>query len=85
MQDAQWFGRIRRKYRALRTELDERRRRQWAAAEARELGRGGVSAVARATGLSRTTILAGRHELDLPARERVAAAVRVRRAAGARR
>ncbi len=31
----------------------------WAAAEARSLGRGGVSAVAKAIGMSRTTIHAG--------------------------
>jgi hypothetical protein len=37
-------------------ELDERRRRQWAAAEAREAGYGGVSLVTRATGLARLTI-----------------------------
>ena len=38
-------------------------RRQWAACEAESLGRGGVSLVAEATGLSRTTIWAGRREL----------------------
>jgi len=43
--------------------MDERTRRQWAAAEAAELGWGGVSAVADATGLSRTTITAGLREL----------------------
>jgi hypothetical protein len=43
--------------------MDERMRRHWAAAEAAELGWGGVSAVAAATGLSRTTITAGLHEL----------------------
>jgi Rhodopirellula transposase DDE domain len=43
--------------------MDERTRRQWAAAEAAELGWGGVSAVAAATGLSRTTITAGLREL----------------------
>jgi len=85
MQDARTVGRIRRKYRAVRAELDERRRRQWAAAEARELGWGGVVAVAHATGLSRTTILAGRRELDLPARQRAAAATRVRRPGAGRK
>jgi hypothetical protein len=85
MQDAATVGRIRRKYRAVRTELDERRKRQWAAAEARELGWGGVSAVAQATGLSRTTIGAGLRELELPARERSAAAARVRRPGGGRK
>jgi hypothetical protein len=43
--------------------MDERMRRQWAAAEADALARGGVSAVATATGLSRTTITAGQREL----------------------
>jgi hypothetical protein len=43
--------------------MDERMRRHWAAAEALELGWGGVSAVAAATGLSRTTITAGLREL----------------------
>jgi hypothetical protein len=84
MQDAHTSRRIRRKYRALRVEMDERGRRQWAAAEARELGWGGVTAVARATGLSRTTITAGLRELDLPARRRAAEAVRVRRPGGGR-
>jgi hypothetical protein len=85
MQDARHFGRIRRKYRLLNVELDERRRRQWAAAEARGLGWGGVSVVARATGLSRTTIAAGRRELDLPARQRATEADRVRRPGGGRK
>ena len=43
--------------------MDERVRRQWAAAEAMELGWGGISQVAYATGMSRTTILAGVREL----------------------
>jgi hypothetical protein len=85
MQDAQVIARIRRKYRSLRPELDERRRRQWAAAESRELGWGGVSTIARATGLSRTTIIAGRGELALPARQRAAEAMRVRHPGGGRR
>jgi hypothetical protein len=85
MQDARQVGRIRRKYRALRVELDERRRRQWAAAEASELGRGGVSAVARATGLSRTTISAGRRELKLSVKRRAVEAMRIRRPGGGRK
>ena len=44
--------------------MDERSRRQWAAAEAREHGYGGVTAVARATGLARNTIAAGIRELE---------------------
>jgi hypothetical protein len=85
MQDATAVGRIRRKYRALKIELDERSRRQWAAAEARDWGWGGVSLVARATGLSRTTISAGLRELDLPARQRAAEAARVRRPGAGRK
>jgi len=47
------------KYQALSGRLDEATLRMWAAAEARSLGRGGVSAVAKAIGMSRTTIHAG--------------------------
>jgi len=43
--------------------MNERMRRHWAAAEAMELAWGGISCVATATGLSRTTILAGIREL----------------------
>ena len=55
---------IQRKYEVLGKILDERGRRFWAATEAGELGRGGVSLVARATGLSRTTIYRGMVELQ---------------------
>lgn len=76
---------VRRKYRLLWPEMDERMRRQWAAAEARELGWGGITAVAAATGLSRTTITLGLEELDLPAPERTEQARRVRRPGGGRK
>jgi hypothetical protein len=66
-------------------ELDERRRRQWAAAEARELGYGGVSVVARATGLARSTIHAGLRDVRTSRRQRVKAVERIRRAGGGRR
>jgi hypothetical protein len=65
--------------------LDERRRRQWAAAEAREVGWGGISLVARATGLSRPTIMAGLKDLQLSSKSRAVAAARVRRPGGGRR
>ncbi len=51
------------KYRALADRLDEATLRLWAATEARTLGRGGVSTVAKAIGMSRTTIYAGLEEL----------------------
>src|SRR6266498_5346414 len=54
---------IRGKFEGLRLVLDERARRLWAAAEALSLGRGGVSLVAQATGMSRNTIRAGLREL----------------------
>jgi len=60
---------IRSKFQALTAELDERARRRWAAAEARSLGRGGTSAVAVATGLSRNTIRSGILELDSATKE----------------
>jgi len=47
--------------------LNERTRRLQAAAMARSLGRGGVSAVHRLCGLSRDTIYKGLKELDQPA------------------
>ena len=43
--------------------LNERQRRLWAAAEARALGFGGISLVARATGVSRRAIHSGLAEL----------------------
>ena len=85
MRDARVIARIRRKYRALAPELDERRRRQWAAAESRDLGWGGMTAVAEATGLSRTTINVGTGELGQPAKQRALEAMRVRRPGGGRR
>ena len=51
------------KYRALAGRLDEATLRLWAAAEARSLGRGGVSTVAKAAGVSRTTVYAGLAEI----------------------
>ena len=48
----------------MRDTLDERQRRLLVAIEAKVLGRGGVSAVAVATGVSRTTIAAGIQEIE---------------------
>jgi transposase len=58
---------IREKFLAVAPHLDERGRRQWAAAEARSLGWGGITAVATATGMSDRTIRTGIRELDDPA------------------
>jgi hypothetical protein len=83
--DAKVVAKIRRKYKRLSPELNERSRRQWAAAEACELGYGGYSLVSKATGLSRPTIAAGRRELELPKRQRSEESLRVRRPGGGRR
>lgn len=64
MQDANVVHWIRTKYVDLVAELDERGRRRWAATEARSLGRGGIAAVAKATGMSDRTIRTGIRELD---------------------
>ena len=85
MREPPAVARIRRKYRVVAPELDERRRRQWAAAEAREVGYGGVSVVARATGLARSTIHAGLRDLRASRRQRATAAHRIRGAGGGRR
>jgi hypothetical protein len=53
---------IRGKFRMLKGSLNERSRRLWAATEAQALGYGGVSLVARATGISRSTIMRGLKE-----------------------
>src|SRR5260370_8354639 len=63
MHAASTMERIRRKFQALAPVMDERIRRHWAASEALDLAYGGVSQVARATGLSRTTIAVGMREL----------------------
>jgi hypothetical protein len=73
---------IRRKYRTLKASLNERSRRVWAVTEARALGYGGASLVARATGISRSTIVRGAQELRS---RRTAKAGRVRKAGGGRK
>ncbi len=81
MHDAATIERIQRMYIRLGPEFDERSRRVWAAAEALELGWGGTSVVAVATGLSRTTIRAGIVELQQPTED----SSRVRRPGGGRK
>src|SRR5215475_12208209 len=73
---------IRAKFLALKPVMDERLTRLWAGAEAEAIGEGGITLVAAATGMSRTTIRAGRDEL----RKGVAVhdVVKVRRAGAGR-
>ena len=57
---------IRQKFANLAQDLDERGRRRWAATEALSLGRGGITAVAVATGISDRTVRNGILELNDP-------------------
>ncbi len=73
---------IKKRFDLLKPHLDERLSRLVVAAEARALGHGGITAVSRATGLSRNTVARGMEELerspDLPAQ-------RIRRRGGGRK
>lgn len=80
------------RWEVMRKALDERQRRLLVAVEAKVLGRGGVTAVALATGVSRTTILAGLGEVEAlanPAHRMVdklaVATTRMRRAGAGRK
>ena len=55
------------RWKVMQSALNERQRRLLVAVEAQVLGRGGVSAVSLATGVSRSTIKAGLDELELMA------------------
>jgi transposase len=58
---------IRRRFEILDPHLDERTRRLTVAAEAQAIGFGGITIVARATGVSRATIRRGLEDLKVPA------------------
>ena len=86
MQNAAVLRQIKSRYRGLAPLMDERMRRQWAATEAQTYGRGGVSAVSSATGMSRNTIRKGLFELAARKRNpRVAVATRIRKQGGGRK
>ena len=59
---------IREKWRLLKATMNERARRLWAGAEAAAIGRGGVVAAARATGMAISTVRKGRDEVRAGAR-----------------
>jgi hypothetical protein len=59
MVDQQIISQIQDKYKVLNFVLNERSRRIWAACEAKTIKWGGVSAVSKATGMSRQTIHTG--------------------------
>jgi transposase len=70
------------RYEALKSQLDERSRRLVAAAESQAIGKGGISVVARATGISRPVIRQGIADLKDPT---ALAPGRVRREGGGRK
>jgi transposase len=72
------------RFELLRAALNERQRRLWAAAESKAIGRGGVSRVARAVGISRRTIHDGLAELDQASADEKATG-RVRKQGGGRK
>jgi hypothetical protein len=78
---------VRQKYEALAPLLHEKAQRRWAACETRALGRGGISLVSTATGLSRPTIRRGLAELNTgpsASEEDAREHVRIRRTGGGR-
>jgi len=70
------------RYQALKSLLDERSRRLVAAAESQAIGKGGISVVARATGISRPVIRQGIADLKNPI---ALAPGRIRREGGGRK
>jgi transposase len=70
------------RYKAVKGSLDERARRLVAAAESQAIGRGGISAVSKATGMSRPVIQQGVAELKSPS---TLEAGRIRRQGGGRK
>ena len=73
---------VKTRFRSLQKHLDERTRRLFAAAESETIGRGGISAVSAATGISRRVIRQGKKELH--ARE-IQLEGRLRRPGGGRK
>ena len=72
----------RRRYQEMAPVLNEQSRRRFVALEAQALGRGGISLMARITGLARSTIYHGVRDI----RDKVSAPVgRIRRAGGGRK
>jgi transposase len=77
------IGTLQAKYASLAPVLTERSRRLWAATEARALGHGGIAAVERATGISRSTIERGMRQLESD--DEPLSPVRTRRPGGGRK
>lgn len=76
---------IERKYHLFGKDLDERTRRIWAASEADEIGRGGLSVVYRATGLAISTIRHGKQDIAAKDSGDIPESTRIRKPGGGRK
>jgi transposase len=83
---AAMVGMVADKFDNLRSLMNEKLKRHWAACEAMALGRGGISTVSEATGMSPTTIRKGIREIEqeYPELAEQAGGGRVRRPGGGR-
>jgi transposase len=78
-------GEIKERFSRLEAWLDERSRRLWAAAESVAHGRGGISLVSRASGVSRRAIAVGLAELQKKPDRAQRAGLPIRRKGGGRK
>ena len=86
MRNAAAIKRLETVYGSLAPVMDERMRRQWAAAEAEAYGWGGIRAVSAAIGMSANTVRRGLQELsERKAHPEIAVSGRVRREGGGRK
>jgi hypothetical protein len=86
MRNASALRQIESRYRSLGSLMDERLRRQWAATEALTYGRGGLSALSSATGMSRNTIRKGLLEVaERKKNPRAVVSSRLRKEGGGRK
>jgi len=78
---------VQRKFQMLSPSMNERLLRLWTAAEAKSIGRGGITIVSRATGVAHTTIRRGIRDLECQAKQPPAPAgqARIRRPGGGRK
>jgi len=86
MRDIVAIKRLETVYETLAPVMDERLRRQWAAAEAQAYGWGGIRAISTAIGMSANTVRRGLQELsEGEANPGVAVSGRIRREGGGRK
>lgn len=85
MANAKAIRSVKSKFESLKSILNERARRLWAASEARELGWGGIAVVQTATGISHSTIRKGIRQLTEQSKSEPLPVDRSRRKGGGRK